>query len=177
MESTTIARPYAHAAFAVASESDAVSEWSRFLHTLSAITQDESVALAITNPSISNKQLTAAIQEGFSDQLLEQQTNFVRLLVETRRLTLIDEMTRLFDLCQAQQEERVDVLIVSARDIDAAQLNDLHKALEEHLHKRVLLEQQTDARLIGGAKIYVGDQVIDGSYQEKLAQLATALVH
>ncbi|MGB7551242.1 MAG: F0F1 ATP synthase subunit delta, partial [Chromatiaceae bacterium] len=47
---TTIARPYAEAAFALAQESGAIPAWSDALNLLGALAGDPAMAAQITNP-------------------------------------------------------------------------------------------------------------------------------
>ncbi len=177
IEPSTIARPYARAAFAVAGEDKAIAEWSSFLQILDGAVQDEQIARTIANPSISAKQIAQAICEGFGEQISEHQKRFICLLAEGKRLGMSSHIVRLFDVYRADQEQSVNASIVSAKQIDPKQLEGLHKTMEERLKKRVVIEETRDEKLIGGAKIYVGDQILDGSYQEKLAQLAAEIVH
>src|SRR5690606_14318903 len=52
-ELTTLARPYAKAAFELAQPANQLAEWSRMLSTLAAVAQDERVQALLGHPSLS----------------------------------------------------------------------------------------------------------------------------
>ena len=71
-------------------------------------------------------------------------------------------------MAKARIETRVSaVRRRSSRDIKAA--------LEKHFGKKIEATVAIDPELIGGARITVGDTVIDGSVQAKLEAMATQL--
>ena len=65
--------------------------------------------------------------------------------------------------------------IISAFPVDDAQLATLRKGLERRFGKKVEATVSVDRALIGGAKIIVGDTVIDASVQSELQTMANAL--
>ena len=55
-ELSTLARPYAKAAFEYACGSDALEAWSEQLATAAAVTQDETMQSMFSNPSLTAAQ-------------------------------------------------------------------------------------------------------------------------
>jgi F-type H+-transporting ATPase subunit delta len=72
-------------------------------------------------------------------------------------------------------ENTVDVEVVSAVALDAAQQETLTLALSARLKRRVHMRTSVDASLLGGATVRAGDLVIDGSLKGRLQRLATDL--
>ena len=81
-----------------------------------------------------------------------------------------------FETLRAEHERRVDVQIVSAAPVDAAQQKALVDAVKKKLDRDVNVEWKTDPSLIAGAQIRAGDTVIDGSISGELARLRQALI-
>jgi F-type H+-transporting ATPase subunit delta len=101
--------------------------------------------------------------------------NFVRVLAENHRLVLLPEIAAHYEIARAQVENTVDVEVVSAVALDAAQAEKLKQALSTRLRRQVRMRNSVDASLLGGAVIRAGDLVIDGSLKGHLERLGTAL--
>jgi F-type H+-transporting ATPase subunit delta len=65
--------------------------------------------------------------------------------------------------------------ITSAFPIDETQLTGLKSALERRFGKKIEATVNVDPELIGGARIAVGDTVIDASVQGELQAMANHL--
>jgi F-type H+-transporting ATPase subunit delta len=101
--------------------------------------------------------------------------NFVRVLAENHRLVLLPEIAAHYEAARAQVENTVDVEVVSAVALDAAQAEKLKQALNTRLRRQVRMQNTVDASLLGGAVIRAGDLVIDGSLKGRLDRLGTEL--
>jgi F-type H+-transporting ATPase subunit delta len=102
-ESVTIARPYAEAAFRFAQEKGAQSAWSQRLARMALIAQDEEMAQVMSNPQLSVEQV-ANLFISLSEDSDPVFGNFIRTLAENRRLVLLPEIFRLFELAKSQEE-------------------------------------------------------------------------
>ena len=83
-ELSTLARPYAEAAFKSANQANNVKEWSDALLFLSAISSDADLSEIINNPRISKDKLTGLLLDICQDQINNQVTNLVKLLVQNQ---------------------------------------------------------------------------------------------
>jgi F-type H+-transporting ATPase subunit delta len=99
----------------------------------------------------------------------------VRVLAENHRLVLLPEIAAPYEAARAQVENTVDVEVVSAVALDAAQAEKLKQALNTRLRRQVRMQNTVDASLLGGAVIRAGDLVIDGSLKGRLDRLGTEL--
>jgi len=171
----TIARPYARAAFAHAREQADLPGWSKLLGTAAAVASDARVARLIGNPHVSGDEiveLLAGIAGGAGGA---EGRNFLRAMAQNRRLKLLPEIAAQFESLRAEIENVIDVEVVAARKIGAAQHKRLAAALERRLGREVQMHTRIDESLIGGAIVRAGDLVIDGSLKGRLARLASAL--
>lgn len=173
-ESVTIARPYADAAFKLAKESGAQGIWSQRLQRLALIAQDGDMAQVMGNPRLSAEQI-AELFISLSDDNDPILANFVRTLAENRRLALLPEVSRLFDLARSQEEGVQEAVVYSAFPIDDAQIAALMQQLEPRFGTRLTARVEVDPSLIGGVRVTVGDQMLDASVRGKLDAMAVAL--
>ena len=173
-ESVTIARPYAEAAFRVAQECGAQGIWSARLQRLSLIAQDGEMAQFLSSPQLSAEQV-ANLVISLCDDNDTVLGNFVRTLAENRRLALLPEISRLFDLAKSQEEGIKEAVVHSAFPIDDTQVKALVQELEARFGTKLTARVEIDASLIGGVRVTVGDQMLDASVRGKLDAMAVAL--
>lgn len=179
-ENVTLARPYAEAAFQLAKvQGDAaggeLAAWSATLARLSNIATNPAMEECIGNPRFVPAQLIQLCLDAAGDKLSADQQNFVRVLVDNDRLTVLPEISALFDELKAGAEGTKNAGITSAFPLDDATLKNLVADLERKFECRIQATITLDPELIGGVRIAVGDEVIDASVRGKLAAMAIAL--
>jgi F-type H+-transporting ATPase subunit delta len=101
--------------------------------------------------------------------------NFVHILVEADRIALVPEIRQLFDAMRDEAEGVARAKIESPIELSGEQVAGLTAALERRFGKRIEAQVALNPALIGGARITVGDTVIDGSVQARLDTMAHAL--
>ena len=174
-ELSTLARPYAKAAFEVALQDSALDSWSSMLGVSAAVASQESVNALLTDPSLSSERVAQAFIDILGDALEGKGQNFIRLLAENKRLVLLPEISELFDILKANQRKSVDVEITTAFEVSSEISDKLASALKNRLQRDIRLATSVDKSLIGGAVIRAGDTVIDSSVRGKLKKLAEAM--
>jgi F-type H+-transporting ATPase subunit delta len=175
-ELSTLARPYAKAVFELARDEGKLADWTALLAGLARVVRDPGVASAIGHPAIGRGQLADVLVQAMGASASAQAKNLLRLLSEYNRLKLAPAIAEQFEALRAEHERRVDVQIVSAAPVEAAQQQALVAAVKKKLNRDVNVEWTTDPSLIAGAQIRAGDTVIDGSISGELARLRQALV-
>ncbi len=174
-ERATIARPYAKAAFEYARDADALDRWSHGLATAAAVVTDPRVAALTKNPQMTVEDLVSLVTEIEGPKPDSQLRNFVHVLAENHRLLLLPEIAAHFEQLRSAVENTVDVEVISAVPLDAAQADKLKSALSRRLKRQVRMQTSVDSALLGGAVVRAGDLVIDGSLKGRLERLGTEL--
>jgi F-type H+-transporting ATPase subunit delta len=174
-ERATIARPYAKAAFEYAGQPKAYAEWSQGLKVAAEIVTDPRVSVLSTSPSLTAADLAGLVTEVGGANFNGGMQNFVRVLAENHRLLLLPEIAAQYEELRAAVENTVDVEVTSAVALDAAQSENLKRALMARLKRQVRTQNSVDSSLLGGAIVRAGDLVIDGSLKGRLERLATEL--
>jgi F-type H+-transporting ATPase subunit delta len=174
-ERATIARPYAKAAFEYARQPKAFAEWSRGLEVAAEIVADPRVSALSKNPSLTAGDLAGLVTDVGGANFDAGMQNFVRVLAENHRLLLLPEIAAQYEALRAAVENTVDVEVTSAVALDAAQSENLKRALNARLKRQVRMRNSVDSSLLGGAIVRAGDLVIDGSLKGRLERLATEL--
>ncbi len=168
-ELTTIARPYAEAAFRLAREGNALPVWSQMLRLLASVIADPKVAGALDNPRLTAGDKEALLLSICGDRLDPQGRSFVRVLVEADRVGVVPQIAAQFELLKDDADGLARARIDSAFPLSDAELAELKTALERHFGKKIETSVNVDPALIGGARITVGDTVVDGTIEAQLS--------
>jgi F-type H+-transporting ATPase subunit delta len=174
-ELATLARPYAEAVFKLADEETRLSDWSGWLRTMAQVAANADMQACIGNPQVSAGQLYELFLAACKAELPAEARNFAQVLVHNRRLEVLPEIRGQFEALKLEREGVVDADIASAFPLDDGQVAALVADLERKFKRKVSPHVTVDKALIGGVRIAVGDEVIDGSVRSKLAAMATAI--
>jgi F-type H+-transporting ATPase subunit delta len=174
-EPSTIARPYAEAAFRLADGAGALSKWSEMLGALGLVAQDGRVRAAVSQPGLSDAQAAGVLIGVLSGRLNAEAENFLRVLAENGRLELLPEIRAQFEALKDEREGVLEAEVQSAFELSEAQVADLVQRLEKKTGRKVRTKVQVDKSLIAGVRVVLGDQVIDGSARAQLGALEAAL--
>jgi len=174
-EPSTIARPYAEAAFRLADAEGKLAEWSAAIANLAAVAGDARVRTAIDDPNLPAARVAGLIIAILAGKLTAEIENFVRVLAENGRLGVLADIRAQYEVLKNEREGVVDAEIHTAFELDPAQVADLVSRLEKRTALKVNARVSVDKSLIGGVRIVIGDQVIDGSARAQLDALETAL--
>lgn len=173
-ELATIARPYAEALFRVAQAGNLAS-WSDTLSAMSAVAANPDMMDMARNPKVSDEQVISMFLTAVNSPTNVELKNFVGMLVENGRLTLLPEIASQFNALRNAQEGAADAEIVSAFELTPAQVVDLVATLEKRFRRNLNPTVTVDNSLIGGVRVVVGDEVLDTSVRAKLQRMQTAL--
>ena len=88
-EISTIARPYAVAAFKFAKEKNALAKWSDMLSLASAVSSDETLHAVIQDPKVDGQVLQDAFLKVCGKKLDKHGQNMIKTLVEYKRLSIL----------------------------------------------------------------------------------------
>lgn len=174
-ELSTLARPYARAAFAFAREQQVLPAWSAMLATAAAVAEEPKVAQKISAPSLGAAARATALIDLCGDVLDQSGRNFLHILAENGRLPLLGDITLLFEELKAAAEKETAVEIISAMPLEEEMTARLTQALGTRLGQEVSVRVRVDEKLLGGAVVRAGDVVIDGSVRGRLQRLAETI--
>lgn len=173
-ELTTVARPYAKAAFEFAVDANAIDHWLEMLVFAAEVSNNETMAHFLSGSS-SVEDTQKFFLNICEEQLDSEGQNFIKVMAENERLLVLPQVVEQFSELKAEYEKSISVDVTSAVDLSAEQQTTLSAALEKRLAKKVKLNCIVDANVVSGLVIKAGDMVIDGSIKGKLNRLATSM--
>ncbi|WP_201533834.1 F0F1 ATP synthase subunit delta [Psychrobacter ciconiae] len=202
---STLARPYAKAAFDYACDHGVVNEWEDFLFIASTIVNDNAFSSWLDNPAVSAEHKSAALVDLYNsnvasgndsalkqlldatqshkdssatsyNQVSKALENFIQQLAENERLALLPEVYEHFRRHKASNLKQLDAYVTSAYPLTDAQREMFQSRLAASMNASVVIHEAVDPSLLAGATIKIGDKVIDDSVRGKLQQLKTQLM-
>ncbi len=180
---STLARPYAKAAYDCANESNATTNWENFLEISSSVVSDGEFKQVLNNPAISKESKVSILLDicqshlnsSTDNKVSTQINNFIKQLADNDRLGLIPQIYTHFRKYKSEASKQVDAYITSAYPLTDEQRILIQAKLASSMNATVVLHEEVDSALLAGATIKVGDKVVDDSVRGKLKQLRTQL--
>ena len=173
-ELATVARPYAEALFRVAQTGD-MAAWSNLVSELGAIGANADVQDFARNPNVTPTQVGEAFTSLIKSSVSAEAKNFIAMLIENGRISLLPEIAAQFAVLKNAQEGAADAHVTSAFDMSNVQVSQLVATLEKKFGRKLNPTVTVDPSLIGGVRAVVGDEVLDTSVRAKLQQMHVAL--
>ena len=173
-ELATVARPYAEALFRVAKAGN-LPVWSELVSEMAHVAAHPDVQALTRNPNVTDKMIAETFLALLKSPLTDEAKNFVNMLVENGRVSLLPEIGMQFHVLKNAQEGAADAEITSAFEMNDSQVKQLIATLEKKFGRKLNPSVHVDASLIGGVRVVVGDEVLDTSVRAKLQQMQVAL--
>lgn len=167
-------RPYAKAIFALATQQQQFSAWQKALNVLALVATECKKKFLLNNPRVSPKQelsFFCDVVKNFPVAI-----NLVYLLAERKKLGLLPVIAANYKQLLLEHEKTLEAKVITTCELTAEQKDRLIQALQQRYQQKILLQCQLDAKLIGGATIYISNQVIDGSIKGMLQRLKQELI-
>jgi len=175
-ELTTIARPYAKAVFAYATEVKTQTQWRGFLKKAAAVTSDEVMVEVLKNPGVSAETKCAMLADLTKDVDIDGSLSLIEALSHYGRLLALPSISAEFDTLLAQGEKVLEVTITSAFPFEDDEVQLLESKLKkQHKGKTIRIQTAVDRSLIGGFEIRSSDTVIDATVRGRLLKIAESL--
>lgn len=176
MANETVARRYAVAVFALASEAGAADTVGTDLHAVSdAIYGDATTKGFFLSPVIDRKEKERVLSTSFGGKMHDVVLHTVLLLVRKRREALLAEIVRRYDALQLQARGEEPLTVTSAKELSADELRSLVGRLQSVYGKKFAVTQAVRPDLIGGVRIMMGDRRVDGTIEGRLEELTRTL--
>ncbi len=171
---TTIARPYAKAAFDFAVEKEQLDQWSQMLSFAAEVVQNAQMKELLAS-SMSAEKMAEIIVVVCGEQVDAHCQNLLKVMAENGRLKALPDVSEQFFALKQEHEKKIDVEVYSATELSEEQLANIGSKLEQRLARKVKLNCSVDETLLGGVIIRAGDLVINDSARGRLNRLSDAL--
>ncbi len=101
--------------------------------------------------------------------------NFIAVLIDHRRIAMLDDIVRQFEVELDAQLGFAEVEISSARPLVAEEQRELEARVERMTGKKVRAHYISNPELLGGVVVRVGSTIYDGSVRGQLEKMRQEL--
>ena len=162
--------------FRVLSASDSKAPIEAELFTFgTAVSSDPELELAVSSKLGSNAAKLALVEKLLGSKASAQTVAIVGHLVQQPRGRRIAELLSSAASTVADESGLSIATVTTATKLDAAQLDRLSKGLAKSYGRELRINQVVDPALLGGVRVQIGDDVIDGSVASRLKELRLQL--
>jgi F-type H+-transporting ATPase subunit delta len=171
-----VARRYAEAVMEIAQQQGSVERWLADVRLIGEAFGNRQLAFVLREPKIPMKRKELIVRDLLADKVQHDALNLALLLVQDgiseAGPRLAQEFEHLYDDYRGQAKAQV----TSAMPLDDAERAEIAQALQRVTGRRIILEERVDPSILGGVVARVGDNLIDGSVQRRLALLRDQIV-
>lgn len=172
-----IARRYAAAIFDLALKQDTLDRTLEDVQGIATLFSRHTLAYLLREPKLPAQRKQAVLRQYLSSQVLPTSLNLALLIVQRGLVELMPNIAREFKQMVLDYHNQVVAEVTTAAPMDNSQQNLVIQALEKRTGKTILLQTRVDPTILGGVVARVGDQVIDGSVQQRLQALRRQLLN
>ena len=166
-----IAKVYSEALFDVAKEKDKLDEVREQLGQFAdAVSEQQDLQVFFFSPYLSSNEKREGIAKAISGGNAEL-INFLELLAEKHRMPALFRIRSRFDELWDAENERLEVTVTSAIELDPAVVESIGAEIEKKTGKTIELKSEVDDSIIGGLVLRVGNRVLDASIASRLDKL------
>ncbi|MGV3524479.1 MAG: ATP synthase F1 subunit delta [Candidatus Sericytochromatia bacterium] len=177
MKQTAIAERYTEALFDIAREQRLETRFGGILDDIAALMHNHpDFTRLLHSPVVKAEDKKAMLKQLFEGQIPTELLHFLFLLVDRKRESCLHEIILEYRrLLNLHNQTLITEVTTAVPMMKKTQLL-LQKQLEDYLGKKVEMTCETDAALLGGVTVRIGDRMIDGSLRTQLRELTQTLV-
>lgn len=140
-----------------------------------AVSSDAELELALANKLGRTDAKLDLVNALLSSKVSDQTLVIVRHLVQQPRGRRIGELLRSAASVVADQANTSVATVTSAAPLAAGQLTRLKESLAARYGRELMVNQVIDPAVVGGVRVQIGDDVIDGSISTRISDLRLQL--
>ena len=139
------------------------------------ISSNQELEKFFSSPIIDSTKRNESLSAIFSNRVTDLTLRFLLVLNNKGRLNHLQQIAIAYDQRVQDAMGRVEVDVFTPSPIDADSINTIKAKVQKMLGKEPVLHPYVDPKMLGGVKLRIGDQLIDGSVQTKLRRLSESI--
>lgn len=172
-----LATKYSRAMFLLAEEENKLTEYGEELKALASdIEGAPELKAYLESPMIPRQAKAEAAEKIFGGALSPMMMNFLRLLLDKQRVSIVGEIARQYENFSNEALGILVADVTTARAMSDSLDKKLVAKLGEVTGKTIKLRKHLDEKLIGGVIVRMGDKLVDGSLKSRMKALEAKLL-
>ncbi len=160
--------------FSLALENDKLDTiWEEVRMTRQILSENPTFIKTICHPEITRQDQIELLDDAFKGKVSDEVMGFFHVLADKKRLKELDAVLEYFDR-SAKEYKKIGVVYVTVpMELTKAQQDKIRKRiLEVSSYESLEMHVETDASLLGGMVIRIGDEILDNSIRSKMEHMA-----
>jgi len=180
MHNSALANVYARSLFELAQQAGGQEKISEVLGELEQICEllrsDREFREFFASPIIDKAARSESIRQIFSNRITDLTLRFLLVLNNKDRLNQLESVAAAFDHKVQEAYGRVEVDVYTAAPLGREQLESVRERIHKAIGRDPVLHPYAEPAMLGGLKLRIGDQLIDGSVANKLRRMKRDLL-
>lgn len=177
MLNKSVARRYAEAFFSIARDNNKINDYQLELEkVVKALQEVDNLKEYMSHLLIPAAAKKDVLKQLFAEQVSPVTLNFIMMIVDKKRETYIDVIVEEYKDMADEFRNIAKVDLIAAKEVPEEDVKYLAEKLSASTGKTVQLNLKVDPALLGGIKLRMGDQIIDGTVAKKLEMLKEQLI-
>lgn len=160
--------------FSLALENDKLDTiWEEVRMTRQILSENPTFVKTICHPEITKQDQIKLLDDAFKGKVSDEVMGFFHVLADKKRLKELDAVLEYFDR-SAKEYKKISVVYVTVpMELTKAQQDKIReRILEVSSYETLEMHVETDASLLGGMVIRIGDEILDNSIRSKMEHMA-----
>ncbi len=180
MQTDALANVYAKSLYELANQAGGQEKITEVLGELEQLIElsrsDRQFREFLASPVIDHAKRAESLRGIFSNRITDLTLRFLLVLNNKGRLNHLEPIAEAYDHLVQQAFGRIEVDVYTATTIERHQLDQLSARIRQALGREPVLHPYTDPTMLGGLKLRIGDELIDGSVASKLRRIKRDLL-
>ena len=168
---------YAESLFDLAKEENQVTQYLDDIKLVGEVLDsDPQIVQFFNHVLIENDKKIQLLDQSFKGNVDQYVLNFLKLLVQSRRIRYIDDIVKSYINLSNQYLGIEEGMIYTPYELTDQQIQDIEKAISQKENKKVTLKVSIDPSLLGGIKVQIANSIYDGTIKNKVQMLKKELL-
>ena len=168
---------YAESLFDLAKEENKVTQYLDDIKLVGEVLDsDPQIVQFFNHVLIENDKKIQLLDQSFKGNVDQYVLNFLKLLVQSRRIRYIDDIVKSYIKLSNQYLGIEEGMIYTPYELTDQQIQDIEKAISQKENKKVTLKASIDPSLLGGIKVQIANRIYDGTIKNKVEMLKKELL-
>ena len=168
---------YAESLFDLAKEENKVTQYLDDIKLVGEVLDsDPQIVQFFNHVLIENDKKIQLLDQSFKGNVDQYVLNFLKLLVQPRRIRYIDDIVKSYINLSNQYLGIEEGMIYTPYELTDQQIQDIEKAISQKENKKVTLKVSIDPSLLGGIKVQIANRIYDGTIKNKVEMLKKELL-
>lgn len=179
-QADALAQVYARSLFQLAEEAggrDKIAEVGQELEQVCELARgDRAFREFLASPVIDQARRSTSLRTMFNGRVTDLTLRFLLVLNDKGRLGHLEAINTAYDQLVQEEFGRVEVDVFTPAPLGGEAMSMIASRIQSTLGREPVLHQYSDPTMLGGIRLRIGDQLIDGSVSSRLRRLRQELL-